>query len=501
MSDVKPPSSIPTSVPPKAGPTSLATITSSPPAIAKLASGTMIVGTVLRQDQSGQTLLRTEHGQLALTTRLILPAGAEVKLEVRAVGARLQAIVLSVEGRQPVSGGAAPLSAAAQPPLPVGGGGGSPPASGIPQPQAPLLAQPGPPGGASVGIGRNTERVAIVATLVSETAKSDTPSAAVSLLKTAARQEIPVRLAILSLLMPGGGAAAPMPAVPLTTAASGGTILSGTVLGTNSQGQPILQTPLGQLTLPIRAELPIGVVLTFELLEPPSSRPAAEAISRIALPLAAEWAALKETLQILGKTNPALQAILLNVTIPRIGTDMAAKLLHYFSALVKGNIRDWLGERLLHDLEQVNKGALAQRLSDEFLQISRLALRGEEDWRTMLFPILYGNNLHQAKLFLRHHDSRHGGEERNGGTRIIVEVSLSRLGDLQLDGLYHGRHFDLILRTRHPLPVFMTTEIRSIFGSCCENSALQGNLMFRANEPFVTTPLRESPTAGLGLEV
>ncbi|MGB1548066.1 MAG: hypothetical protein ACPHIA_05990, partial [Alphaproteobacteria bacterium] len=314
---------------------------------------------------------------------------------------------------------------------------------------------------------------------------------------------IPLRIAVLSLQMPAGEPPVAIPNLPMAAVPTGGTVLTGSVIGTNGQGQPVLQTPLGQLALPVRTALPNGTMLTFELLAPPAPRAGgAESLSRSALQMAAEWTNLREALQTLAQTDPALQATMMNVALPKTGTDMVAKLFHYLSALVKGDIRNWLGERTLRSLERAGKEGLVQRLADEFGQMSRLALRGGEEWRTILFPILHESELHQARLFLRHRKGDQDGEKDDAtGTRIIVEVSLTRLGEMQLDGFYHARRFDLILRTHHPLPTYMTTEIRSIFENCCESTNLRGDILFRANEPFSPTPLREPHSDDLGFEV
>jgi len=314
---------------------------------------------------------------------------------------------------------------------------------------------------------------------------------------------IPLRIAMLSLQVPEGISSTTTPTIPLTATPAGGAVLAGNVIGTNRQGGPVLQTSLGQLTLLVQAKLPTGTTVTFELLDPPASQAAEPKLAaRTALQLSAEWATLKAALEIIGETNPAIQTTLTNTTLPTAGKDMVAKLFHFFSALAKGDVRDWLGDRTLRSIESAGKGALAQRLSDEFIQLSRLALRGDDEWRTILFPILHESEMHQAKLFLRHHDSEHeDADTGEAGTRIIVEVSLDHLGEMQLDGLYHARRFDVILRTLNTLPAFMTTEIRSIFENCCKISGLKGDILFRTDEPFAPTPIRKaSNRTGIGLE-
>ncbi|MBN4016257.1 hypothetical protein JYT88_00370 [Rhodospirillaceae bacterium AH-315-P19] len=498
MSSINPSSSIHASVPPKAGPTSLATIDTPPPAVSKLATGTVIIGTVVRQEPNGKTFLQTEHGQLTLTTRLPMPTGTEIKIEVHAVGARMQAIVLSIAGKSVAN--AATLPAAGTPPQTASAQSQTKvPAQIVTQPSS---AQVASSVSGNTGVSTTMPQgaaIAIAATLVPH-ASIAMPSAAPI---AATDGHIPLRIAMLSLQVPEGTPSTTMPTIPLTTTPAGGAVLAGNVIGMSRQGGPVLQTSLGQLTLLIRAELPTGTAITFELLDPPSPRAAKlELTARTALQLSAEWASLKSALEILGKTDPAIQATLMNATLPTTGKDMVAKLFHFFSALSKGDIRDWLGERTLRSIESAGKGALAQKLSDEFIQLSRLALRGDDEWRTILFPILHESEMRQAKLFLRHHES--GDEDTDAGeagTRIIVEVSLSHLGELQLDGLYHARRFDVILRTLNTLPVFMTTEIRSIFENCCKISGLKGDILFRTDEPFAPTPLRKANNkVEIGLE-
>lgn len=497
MSNINPSASVPSSVPPKAGLTTLAAINNPPPAIAKLAAGTVLVGTVTRQEPSGQTFLRTEHGQLTLTTRLPLPTGAEVKLEVQAVGARMQAIILSVGGQPP--------SNAAVPPAPQGAppaGGKAAPPPGSPPGEARPAMQPAPAGTA---VQTAAPASAPQGTVIAATLHPGPNNAAINA-GAAASRAIPLQIVPLYLAAPSGVPQGTLPTIPMATAPAGGTVLSGTILGANGQGGLLLQTPLGQLTLPVRAELPAGAVLTFELLDPPPQRTAGpEQAERTALRMSAEWTGLKEAIGALAKNDPIVQATLLNGILPKPGADLVAKLFHFFSALSKGEIRDWLGEQTLRSIERAGNGALAQQLSDEFSQLSRLALRGGDEWRTILFPILHESELHQAKLFLRHHDDdQDGSGNPETGTRIIVEISLNRLGDVQLDGLYHVRRFDLILRTQNPLPAFMTTEIRSIFEGCCGACGLKGDILFRENEPFAPTPLRKAsgmPATDLGLEV
>ena len=85
-------------------------------------------------------------------------------------------------------------------------------------------------------------------------------------------------------------------------------------------------------------------------------------------------------------------------------------------------------------------------------------------------------------LLTRQHRRDEDGEEGEegeveGATRFVVELELSRLGPLQLDGLVRQSRFDLIVRTTSPLAAEMRRDILGIFddsiaasASCCSFS-------------------------------
>ena len=100
-------------------------------------------------------------------------------------------------------------------------------------------------------------------------------------------------------------------------------------------------------------------------------------------------------------------------------------------------------------------------------------------------------------MFLRHgpqdRDSG-GGEDDADQTRFVVEVEMSRLGDLQLDGLVRGKRLDLILRSRAPLPDFMRRDITQIFHEANEITGNRGKIGFQSSLEWKAMPI-EAPEA------
>ncbi len=136
-------------------------------------------------------------------------------------------------------------------------------------------------------------------------------------------------------------------------------------------------------------------------------------------------------------------------------------------------------------------------LGQDFGQLSRLADNQGGDWRLFFIPIHDGDQLQQLRLFLRN-----GGQDGDGGpgqddedpTRFVVEVEMSHLGDLQLDGLVREKRLDLILRSRAPLPEFMRRDITQIFHEANEVTGNQGKIGFQSSLKWKAMPI-EAPQA------
>jgi hypothetical protein len=306
---------------------------------------------------------------------------------------------------------------------------------------------------------------------------------------------------------PGGGrAAAPASAAPAipgpaSGATQGAIQFTGTVTAVTHAGQPVLQTPLGTLTLEIRAPLQTGSRITFELpggaLAP--SGPGAAGPGPAALgTLAHSWPALEETLRVLQEIAPGVAAAPLPAAIPQPGSRLASGLLFFLSALSGGDVTRWLGNQASQALKSAGRDSLLSRLGQDFGQLSRLADNQGGDWRLFFIPIHDGDQLRQLRLFLRH-----GWQDRDGGgaqddddpTRFVVEVEMSRLGELQLDGLVREKRLDLILRSRAPLPDFMRRDIMQIFHETNEITGNRGNIGFQSSLEWKAMPLEASEVA------
>ena len=120
------------------------------------------------------------------------------------------------------------------------------------------------------------------------------------------------------------------------------------------------------------------------------------------------------------------------------------------------------------ELEALGRTDLLEKLEDDFKQLARQAVEVlPGDRKPYSIPFSDGTELHRILMHVRQPDLDEVDEDAAGAdgisraNRFLIDLTLSRIGELQLDGLIRPRRFDLILRTRMPLPPEMRHESAS----------------------------------------
>lgn len=297
------------------------------------------------------------------------------------------------------------------------------------------------------------------------------------------------------------GTTAPQTAEWQTAAAPPGTITA-RVIGTDASGETIVRTPIGTIKLFTASSPPMGSVLQLQLVLPnlPQGGATLPPPSPVSAPLvtfstlAHDWAALDEAYQLLARTDPTLAREFAS-RVPNTKSGLVNSVLFFMSALNTGSVRNWLGARTAAVIEEKSSN-LAGRLLADFTGI-RAVLRDQPDqpWQMLPFPLLHEDELHQSRLFVRGDDNDDKARKDAAGTRFILEVSMSQLGEIQLDGLVRktdGRtQFDLILRSEHPLPDAMQHDIQQLFSAGAEATGYTGSLRFQPDPARFVLPLAD----------
>lgn len=317
-----------------------------------------------------------------------------------------------------------------------------------------------------------------------------------------------IAVTVNSIQPPAQGPTVPTPGLqPLPT---GGATITATVVGSTAAGQPLLQTSFGLVSIPGAQGLPAGTGVTLGL--SPSALGNAEATARAALglppggtagtataggqpaSLGRAWPALNEAFVQLSQTNPALAQTLLQTAIPQPGPQLAGALLFFMAALRGGDVRGWMGDQAARALSgRDGRSPLLARLGEDMGQMTRTATDAAgNEWRGFYIPLFDGRDLQQIRLFMRDPaEEGEGGKEGASGHRFLIDLDLSRLGALQLDGLARKERLDLIVRTHRALPRDIKADIVRLFTETAERVGLKGQVSFQATPHFPPLPFVE----------
>lgn len=181
-------------------------------------------------------------------------------------------------------------------------------------------------------------------------------------------------------------------------------------------------------------------------------------------------------------TRHALSRMLPNSHSPNT---MGASMLFFLAAMKSGDIENFLGKDLFQWLQSQGHGGLLSKLKTELGHLSRLSsepISGE--WRALIFPYYAQGEIEKIRMYYRHnsHGRKDDSENETGKfTRFIMDIPLSRMGDIQVDGLVRDKKLDIVLRTGRPLSTPMQQVMRQKYINALENSDMSGELHFQGN--------------------
>ncbi len=305
-----------------------------------------------------------------------------------------------------------------------------------------------------------------------------------------------MRAAVLSIRPPAG-----QPSVPVAGAAPGtaGAPTIGTAgnptIGTS--GAPTIGTPgaaaPGAGGSNSQALPGSGPHVQAQPGAPPPAVPATPAATPpppVALALSQDWPALRMAIDTLATSSPQAAQALQSV-LPGPNAALPAAMLLFMNALGRGDLRGVLGREAFRELRAAGDGALVDRLSADLGEIARTAAEPRPDgFRLFLIPVHDGARLEQIRLLVRDHEEEHhtiGGRE-GPATRFVFDVTFSRLGHMQLDGIASDGHLDLMIRSVKPLPRDLRAEIAGMFTESREALGMGGDVAFQVTRDFPVDP-------------
>jgi hypothetical protein len=319
-------------------------------------------------------------------------------------------------------------------------------------------------------------------------------------------------------IITGGQGMGPVPPQPPQTVQMPPVLgtFTGAVVAQGPSGAPIIEIANGQagiaspqtsqIQVNVRANLPIGTLVTLEVtahFEPRIGTPLPPSPAS-ALPLSGPpglqvgWPALSESIAILQRSDPQA-AQQLAQAVPDGGARTAAALISFAQAMRSGDARQWPGDSALRALERAGpRGShLASQLSDEVSALSSRARDTGTEWRALPIPWNADGHIDRITLISRREgEADEDGKKKSGGggTRFLIDLDLSRLGPLQLDGMFRRetKSFDLMIRTKAALDEKIRTDLLGIFASSNAAMGLKGGLTFQIVKKFAD-PLNSGP--------
>lgn len=233
----------------------------------------------------------------------------------------------------------------------------------------------------------------------------------------------------------------------------------------------------------------------------PSAPPAAPPALAAALGLSQDWPALRVALDALVTTNPqAAQA--LQATLPAPNAELPTNMLFFLTALGRGDVRGFLGREAERALRAGGEGPLLERLTGDLAEIKRVSAEPRPDgFRLFLIPFHDGARLEQIRFLVRDHEEerRTTGNRTGPATRFIFDVTMSRLGHIQLDGLAAEGHLDLMIRSQQALPAELRAEVTGLYAEAREALGFNGEVAFLVTREFPVDPADQLAPAHEGV--
>lgn len=182
------------------------------------------------------------------------------------------------------------------------------------------------------------------------------------------------------------------------------------------------------------------------------------------------YQATPQAAQIMGRVIPS----------PANPATFGPALMLFAAAIRSGDLQGWMGDKKFDMLQKLGKGGLVERLSSETSSLARGGDSAATDWKSIPIPLLWQNEISKIMFHVRKEPHENEREEGEQGTRFVMDLSLTRMGDVQLDGLVRNSRVDLIVRTSHPISTMMQEAMATAYAKALDGTNIYGELGFQS---------------------
>lgn len=267
--------------------------------------------------------------------------------------------------------------------------------------------------------------------------------------------------------VPLPGQPQPAPAAPTFTAV---------VVGHTAQRAPIATSPAGLFVLESQGDLPTGTTVELSIVH--VAEPEAEGVDVLPERRPRDWLALQQMMAVPMAQGAPAQAVPHVVKPEAMGTTT----LFLLAALKIAKPEAMVPEELLQAVVVRGQGELLPRFTAEFQQNAQSWARPDapqSEWRTLMLPLPVQGNLTRLAIHTRQEREAQAAEGPLNVKRLVVELELSRLGPLLLDGYIRPKRMDMTLRSQKLLKKDLKDELRLAYRSTLSAMGWQGEMEFQ----------------------
>lgn len=253
-----------------------------------------------------------------------------------------------------------------------------------------------------------------------------------------------------------------------------------TVVGNGPSGQLILKTNDAVIFVKQNVDTPVGSTLLVTVEPDKTDTP---------MPLSnlkqSNISLLQQVLSVMEQISPQLAQQTLTNRIPQPASqNLSGALLFLFSAFKQGNLRGWLGDEAVDTMARAGKIELMTKLTEELKNLGQPArdpVVGE--WRSYPIPLHNNGHFQVLNFYVHHQGDRQPKNERgrpiNDHMRFVIDMRMSILGALQLDGFVRPKKLDMIIRSEKTLPEGLNQELRDSYRNVLTAIDYAGSLNFQ----------------------
>lgn len=270
--------------------------------------------------------------------------------------------------------------------------------------------------------------------------------------------------------------------------------MSATVVGSSAAGQPVIASGGSVLTL-ATGPLPLGSKIELMAIAP-APRPTATPAQQATPPFPA-YPSLPAVMAAANEAGDATRTALL-AALPKPGPALAGEMLRFLNAARKGDLGSLIQNETRTSLEKTTKGSQALRsLAREFSDAARPTTENSSgEWRGFTLPMANHGAIEPVRLYLHKIEDDEAERQKNGerGQRFVVDLELTRLGAMQIDGLAKQNRLDVVLRTPKALDSVARQGLDQFFSDTLSARGLTGMLIFQVAPPIqVIAPTPPAP--------